>query len=108
MPFPVEYGGQGTDYLTCMLAIEEMARSCAATAFTMSVHTGVSSMAIFLYGTEEQKNVYRNVSALFKQPWMNLSTTQNKEFNLANQFPKTRRYNGGWWIWLPISMPADF
>ena len=58
MPFPVEYGGQGTDYLTCMLAIEELARSCAATAFTMSVHTGVSSMAIFLYGTEEQKKVY--------------------------------------------------
>ncbi|MEQ8200073.1 MAG: acyl-CoA dehydrogenase [Syntrophomonadaceae bacterium] len=58
MPFPVEYGGQGTDYLTYTLAVEELSRSCAATGFTMSVHTGLALMPILLFGTEEQKKTY--------------------------------------------------
>lgn len=58
MPFPVEYGGQGTDYLTYAIAIEELSRSCAATGFTMSVHTSLSLMPIFIFGNEEQKKKY--------------------------------------------------
>ncbi|PKM76273.1 MAG: acyl-CoA dehydrogenase [Firmicutes bacterium HGW-Firmicutes-15] len=58
MPFPVEYGGQGTDYLTYAIAIEELSRSCAATGFTMSVHTSLALMPISIFGTEEQKKKY--------------------------------------------------
>lgn len=39
MPYPVEFGGSGTDYVTYALAVEELSKSCAATGFTMSVHT---------------------------------------------------------------------
>jgi len=58
MPFPVEYGGQGTDYLTYAIAVEELSRSCAATGFTMSVHTSLALMPIFNFGTEEQKKKF--------------------------------------------------
>jgi butyryl-CoA dehydrogenase len=58
MPFPVEYGGQGTDYLTYAIAVEELSRSCAATGFTMSVHTSLALMPIFNFGSEEQKKKY--------------------------------------------------
>lgn len=58
MPFPTEYGGQGTDYLTYALAVEELSRSCAATGFTMSVHTSLALMPIFNFGTEEQKKAF--------------------------------------------------
>lgn len=58
MPFPVEYGGQGTDYLTYAVAVEELSRSCAATGFTMSVHTSLALMPINNFGTEEQKKKF--------------------------------------------------
>jgi butyryl-CoA dehydrogenase len=58
MPFPTEYGGQGTSYLTYALAIEELSRSCAATGFTMSVHTSLATMPILNFGTEEQKKKF--------------------------------------------------
>ncbi|MGR6836851.1 acyl-CoA dehydrogenase [Syntrophomonas erecta] len=58
MPFPVEYGGQGTDYLTYAIAVEELSRSCAATGFTMSVHTSLALMPINNFGTDEQKKKY--------------------------------------------------
>ncbi len=58
MPFPTEYGGAGVDYLTYAIAVEELSRSCAATGFTMSVHTGLACGPIALYGSDEQKKKY--------------------------------------------------
>ncbi len=58
MPFPAEYGGAGVDYLTYAIAVEELSRSCAATGFTMSVHTGLACGPIALYGSDEQKKKY--------------------------------------------------
>jgi len=58
MPIPVEYGGAGTDYLTHIVAVEELARSCASTGFTVSIHVGIIEMLILLFGTEDQKKKY--------------------------------------------------
>jgi butyryl-CoA dehydrogenase len=58
MPYPQEYGGAGLDYLTYVMVIEEISRSCAATGFTVSCHTSLASGPIFYYGTEEQKQKY--------------------------------------------------
>jgi len=58
MPFSPEYGGQGVDYVTYAIAVEELSRSCAATGFTMSVHTGLACNPIALFGNEEQKKKY--------------------------------------------------
>ncbi|HWP96687.1 MAG TPA: acyl-CoA dehydrogenase [Syntrophomonadaceae bacterium] len=58
MPYPSEYGGAGTDYVTYAIAVEELSKSCAATGFTMSVHTGLAAGPIFYYGNEEQKKKY--------------------------------------------------
>lgn len=58
MPVPVEYGGAGTDYLTHIIAVEELSRSCASTGFTVSIHVGIAEMLILLFGNEEQKKKY--------------------------------------------------
>jgi butyryl-CoA dehydrogenase len=58
MPIPVEYGGAGADYLTHALAVEELSRSCASTGFTVSIHVGIASMLILLFGNEQQKQKY--------------------------------------------------
>ncbi|MCK9196467.1 MAG: acyl-CoA dehydrogenase family protein [Syntrophales bacterium] len=58
IPIPTEYGGAGSDYLTHILAIEELSRSCASTGFTVSIHVGIACMLVLLNGTEEQKQQY--------------------------------------------------
>ncbi len=58
IPIPMEYGGAGADYLTHIVAVEELSRSCASTGFTVSIHVGIASMLILLFGNEEQKKKY--------------------------------------------------
>jgi butyryl-CoA dehydrogenase len=58
MPIPVEYGGAGSDYLTHIIAVEELSRSCASTGFTVSIHVGIAEMLILLFGNEDQKKKY--------------------------------------------------
>lgn len=54
---PKEYGGVGADFLSYILAIEEIAKGCASTA-VITVHTSVESFPILYFGTEEQKRNY--------------------------------------------------
>jgi short/branched chain acyl-CoA dehydrogenase len=55
LPFPEEYGGQGADFLTLCLAIEEIARVDSSIAATLDAAVGLGANPIFLFGTEEQK-----------------------------------------------------
>ncbi|MCJ8174320.1 acyl-CoA dehydrogenase [Clostridium botulinum] len=58
MPFPKEYGGAGTDYLSYVIAVEELAKECATTSVILSAHTSLCCAPIFEFGTEEQKKKY--------------------------------------------------
>lgn len=58
IPIPAQYGGAGSDYLTHIIAVEELARSCASTGFTVSIHVGINCMLLNLYGNEDQKKKY--------------------------------------------------
>lgn len=58
IPIPQEYGGAGSDYLTHIIAVEELSRSCSSTGFTVSIHVGIACMLINLFGNEEQKKKY--------------------------------------------------
>ncbi|EHQ90755.1 acyl-CoA dehydrogenase [Desulfosporosinus youngiae] len=58
IPIPEEYGGAGSDFLSYILAIEEIARGCASTAVILAVHTSVATFPILYFGTEEQKRNY--------------------------------------------------
>ncbi len=55
IPYPVEYGGAGSDYLTYIIVVEELSRACATTGFTLECHTSLASYPIYKFGTEEQK-----------------------------------------------------
>ena len=58
IPIPQEYGGAGADFLTSIIVVEELSRSCASTGFTISTHAGIVCTMILLFGTEEQKKNY--------------------------------------------------
>src|SRR5436309_13345177 len=55
LPFPEEYGGQGADFLSLCLAIEELARIDSSIAITLEAGVGLGANPIYRYGTEEQK-----------------------------------------------------
>lgn len=58
MPFPVEYGGAGADYVAYIMAIEELSKVCASTGVIIQTHCALCCWPIFTYGTEEQKRKY--------------------------------------------------
>jgi butyryl-CoA dehydrogenase len=58
IPFPTEYGGAGSDYMSMILAIEELSYACASTGFIVSVHALAAANPIHVFGTSEQKKKY--------------------------------------------------
>jgi alkylation response protein AidB-like acyl-CoA dehydrogenase len=55
LPFDEEYGGTGTGHLMQVIAIEEVAKACAASALMLAVHD-LGSLPIRLRGSEEMKD----------------------------------------------------
>lgn len=55
LPFPVEYGGQGKDYLSLCLAVEQLGRVDQSIGVTLEAGVGLGAMPIYRNGTEEQK-----------------------------------------------------
>jgi alkylation response protein AidB-like acyl-CoA dehydrogenase len=59
LEFPVEHGGGGGDFLSSVVLGEEMARCrSGGVAFSVLVHTDMSSPWLTRYGTETQKQKY--------------------------------------------------
>lgn len=55
MMIPPEYNGEGADTVSYVLALSEIAYSCASTAVVMSVHNSIVSESILKWGHEDQK-----------------------------------------------------
>jgi len=55
IPFPEEYGGGGMDWLSMMIAIEEISRGDASVGVSLLDSVTLPANLIFNFGTEEQK-----------------------------------------------------
>ncbi len=55
---PEEYGGAGMDYNSLAIVCEELEYGDTAYRTAVSVHTGLNSMTLLQWGTEEQKQKY--------------------------------------------------
>ncbi len=58
MPYPEKEGGAGADYVSYVIAIEEISRACASTGIIVSAHTSLATWPIFKFGTQDQKDQY--------------------------------------------------
>lgn len=58
IPWSEKYGGAGADYLSYVLAVEELSRVDASIGVTLSAHVSLASWPIFKFGTEEQKQKF--------------------------------------------------
>jgi butyryl-CoA dehydrogenase len=58
MPYPEKMGGAGADYVSYVIAIEEISRACASTGIIVSAHTSLATFPVYKFGTEAQKDRY--------------------------------------------------
>ena len=58
IPFAEAYGGAGGDYLSLLIALEEIARVSGTVAIILDAHTSLCCEPIHLFGTEPQKQKY--------------------------------------------------
>ncbi len=58
IPYPEQYGGAGSDYLTYIMTLEELSRTCAATGFIVEAHTSLACNPLYKFGSEAQKKKY--------------------------------------------------
>ena len=56
--FPEQYGGADGDYLSYILAVEEISRCDDSVGTTLATSVSLCQWPIFAYGTEEQKQKY--------------------------------------------------
>ena len=57
LPFEERYGGLGTGSLMTLVAIEELSKACATTGLILAMQD-LSTIAVRLHGTDEQKERY--------------------------------------------------
>jgi short-chain 2-methylacyl-CoA dehydrogenase len=58
LPFPEEVGGQGGDFLSYCIAIEEISRADAGVGITLEAAVSLGAAPIFSFGTKDQKEAY--------------------------------------------------
>ena len=58
IPAPAKYGGAEMDFISYILAIEEISKVSATVGVILAVHTSVGMNPILYFGTEEQKKKY--------------------------------------------------
>jgi len=58
MMIPQRYGGESADTISYVLALSEIAYSCASTSVVMSVQNSIVCETLYKFGTEEQKQKF--------------------------------------------------
>ena len=64
IPWPEAYGGGECDFISYVIAVEELSRVDASAGTTLSAHTSLAGWPLYKYGSEEQKKKYLEPMAL--------------------------------------------
>ncbi len=95
--YPDEYGGAGMDFVSYMLAVEEISRWCASTGVIVSAHSSLVCDPIFRFGTEEQKQKYLP-GLLSGQKIGSFSLTENQAGSDSGATKTTAEDKGDRWV----------
>jgi alkylation response protein AidB-like acyl-CoA dehydrogenase len=94
---PVEYGGQGLDYLSYIIAIEEIARIDSSPAATVAAHNSLGIAPIYAFGTEEQRSRYLPGLCTGDKLWA-FGLTESNAGSDAKGVETTASLEGDQWI----------
>lgn len=93
-----EYGGQGTDYLSYIIAVEEIARVDGSQAATLAAHNSLGIGPLYRYGSEEQKQRYLPKLCTGEALWGFGLTEPDAGSDSRGSRTVARRENGEWVI----------
>lgn len=93
-----EYGGQGMDYVSYIIAVEELARIDACQAATVAAGNSLGIGPILYFGTEKQKQKYLPPLCTGKKLWGFGLTEPNAGSDASNSKTKAELKNGKWVI----------
>lgn len=97
IPIPEEYGGAGCDFLTYIMAIEEISRACASTGVILAVHTSLGCFSLLYHGTEEQKRKY--LTRLATGEWLGaFALTESNAGSDPSNLSTSARLEGDYYI----------
>ncbi|MGD9929115.1 MAG: acyl-CoA dehydrogenase family protein [Mangrovibacterium sp.] len=98
MQAPVEYGGQGSDYLSFIIAVEELARIDSSVAATLAAHNSLGVGPILEFGSEEQKKKYLPGLCTAQNLWAFGLTEENAGSDAQGVETIAEERNGGWLV----------
>lgn len=98
MTCPPQYGGQGLDTLSYIIAVEELARVDASQAATVAAHNGLGVGPIANFGSEEQKRKYLPDLCGGKKLWSFGLTEPDAGSDAGNSKTTAELKNGRWTI----------
>jgi hypothetical protein len=96
MNVPEQYGGAGVDYLSYILALEQIAYVDASVAVTMSVNNSVACAPILNFGSEAQKQAYLKPLASGEVLGGFMLTEPDAGSDAAALKTKAVKVDGGW------------
>jgi glutaryl-CoA dehydrogenase (non-decarboxylating) len=109
---PEEYGGAGFDYISLGLVCEELEAVDTFLRVVMSVHTGLNSMSLYAWGTEEQKQKYLVPQAKGEKIATYGLTEPGAGSDVVGSRSTARRDGDGWVLngekmWISLADVAD-
>ncbi|MGC2191543.1 MAG: acyl-CoA dehydrogenase family protein [Candidatus Dormiibacterota bacterium] len=97
LPFPESVGGAGVDFISYLLALEEIARADAALAITLEAAVSLGISPIFQFGTLEQKERYLPELCAGRQLWA-FGLTEPEAGSDAGGTKTRARHEGAEWV----------
>ena len=94
---PVQYGGQGLDYLSYIIAVEELARIDSSPAATIAAHNSLGINPIYTFGNEEQRTKYLPGLCTGQNLWA-FGLTENNAGSDAKGVETEARLEDGQWV----------
>jgi alkylation response protein AidB-like acyl-CoA dehydrogenase len=93
-----EFGGQGMDYLSYIIAVEELSRIDGSQAATIAAHNSLGTGPLYNFGTQEQKEKYLPDLCNGKALWAFGLTEPNAGSDSRGTKTTARLENGEWII----------
>ena len=98
MHAPKKYGGQDSDYLSYIIAVEELARVDSSVAATLAAHNSLGVGPIIEFGTEEQKQKYLPSLCTAEKLWAFGLTEENAGSDAQGVETVAEEKEDGWLI----------
>jgi len=94
---PEAYGGLGMGFVTTMLVCDYISGATGSVATAFGAHTGIGTMPITLYGTEEQKKKYLP-DIISGKKIGTLAVTEYESGSDDNEMKTTAFFKGSAWV----------